>query len=86
MKHLAIIFTILLILQSGHSLKSQTAELPFYYEQVSIDFGLNNGKELTDRMKEYSNFFYYYKTKQVFLTIFHPLIYLYAICIYLWCI
>ena len=63
MKNITIIFAILLFFLSGQYIKSQPAEVPFYYEQVAVDFGLNNGKELTKQMIEYNQFFYYHKTK-----------------------
>jgi hypothetical protein len=61
MKYL--IIPLLLILLTGQQIKSQPAELPYSYEEVSVDFGINNGKELTDQMIEFSQFFYYQKTK-----------------------
>ena len=58
-----IILPLLLLFLGIPQIKSQPAEVPYHYEQVSINFGLNNGKEITEQMVEYSQFFYYHKTK-----------------------
>jgi len=62
MKTSIYIFSFLLLFFAGHYLKSQPADVPYHYEQVDIDFGNNNGKELTEQMVEYSQFFHYDKT------------------------
>lgn len=63
MKTQIIIYFILLFFLIAFQSESQPADVPFHYEQVDIDFGINNGKQLTERMIEYSNYFYYHKTK-----------------------
>jgi hypothetical protein len=63
MNKITILLLLPLLAFTSGSLKSQPADVPYHYQDVAVDFGVKQGKELTARMIEYSRYFYYNKTK-----------------------
>ncbi|RLD55322.1 MAG: hypothetical protein DRJ05_13150 [Bacteroidetes bacterium] len=62
-KQINIFITLLLIVSGTQNLWSQsTSPAPFHTEIISIDFGTNNGKVVSNFMDEYSHFNFYFKT------------------------